>query len=30
LTPAGHKQLEVELSQFDRVMAAIARVIQTA
>jgi transcriptional regulator len=30
LTPAGHKQLEVEMSRFDRVMAAIARVMQTA
>ena len=30
LTPAGRKQLVVELSQFDRVMQAIGRVIQTA
>jgi PadR family transcriptional regulator, regulatory protein PadR len=30
LTNAGRKQLEVELSQFERVMAAISRVIQTA
>ena len=30
LTAAGRKQLEVELSQFERVMGAIARVIQTA
>ena len=30
LTVAGRKQLEVEVSQFDRVMQAIARVIQTA
>src|SRR5690348_14028947 len=30
LTPAGRKQLTVELSEFDRVMQAIARVIQTA
>src|SRR5712692_788083 len=30
LTPAGRKQLSVELSQFDRVMQAITRVIQTA
>lgn len=30
LTPAGHKQLEVELSQFERVIGAIQRVIQTA
>jgi len=30
LTPAGHKQLEIELSQFERVMGAISRVIQTA
>lgn len=30
LTAAGRKQLEVELSQFDRVIAAISRVIQTA
>jgi PadR family transcriptional regulator, regulatory protein PadR len=30
LTPAGRRQLEVEISQFERVMAAIRRVIQTA
>src|SRR5713226_2209464 len=30
LTAAGRKQLSIELSQFDRVMQAIARVIQTA
>ena len=30
LTPAGRKQLALELSQFDRVMQAIGRVIQTA
>ena len=30
LTPAGHKQLEQEISQFERVMGAITRVIQTA
>jgi PadR family transcriptional regulator PadR len=30
LTSAGRKQLEAEVSQFERVMAAIARVIQTA
>lgn len=30
LTPLGRKQLETELSQFERVMAAIRRVIQTA
>jgi PadR family transcriptional regulator, regulatory protein PadR len=30
LTPLGHKQLEVEVSQFERVMQAITRVIQTA
>ena len=30
LTAAGRKQLEVELSQFERVMGAITRVIQTA
>jgi transcriptional regulator len=30
LTVAGRKQLEVELSQFERVIAAISRVIQTA
>jgi PadR family transcriptional regulator len=30
LTPAGRKQLEVEVSQFERVMGAITRVIQTA
>jgi transcriptional regulator len=30
LTPAGRKQLEAELSQFDRVIEAVRRVIQTA
>lgn len=30
LTPAGRKQLEIELSVFERVMAAVSRVIQTA
>lgn len=30
LTRAGRKQLEVELSQFERVMAAISRVLETA
>src|SRR5712664_1467616 len=30
LTAAGRKQLEVEKSQFDRVIQAIGRVIQTA
>src|SRR5579862_6749997 len=30
LTPDGKKQLGVELSQFERVMGAISRVIQTA
>ena len=30
LTPAGRKQLGVEMSQFERVMGAVARVIQTA
>jgi PadR family transcriptional regulator, regulatory protein PadR len=30
LTAAGRKQLVAEVSQFERVMAAIARVIQTA
>lgn len=30
LTPAGRKQLERELSQFERVIGAIHRVIQTA
>jgi PadR family transcriptional regulator, regulatory protein PadR len=30
LTPAGHRQLEEEISQFERVMGAITRVIQTA
>ena len=30
LTAAGRKQLTAELSQFERVMGAIARVIQTA
>jgi PadR family transcriptional regulator, regulatory protein PadR len=30
LTPAGRKQMAVEVSQFERVMQAIAQVIQTA
>lgn len=30
LTPAGKKQLSVELSEFDKVMRAIAKVIQPA
>ena len=30
LTVAGRKQLEVELSQFDRVIGAVQRVLQTA
>jgi transcriptional regulator len=30
LTAGGRKQLEAEVSQFDRVMQAITRVIQTA
>jgi len=30
LTTVGHKQLVVELSQFERVIGAITRVIQTA
>jgi PadR family transcriptional regulator, regulatory protein PadR len=30
LTAAGHKQLSVEITQFERVIAAITRVIQTA
>ena len=30
MTPAGHRQLEQEISQFERVMGAITRVIQTA
>ena len=30
LTPLGAKQLEVEVSQFERVMGAIQQVIQTA
>jgi PadR family transcriptional regulator, regulatory protein PadR len=30
LTPAGHKQLALELSQFQRVIGAIHRVIQIA
>lgn len=30
LTAAGRKQLEIELSQFRRVVGAISRVIQTA
>ncbi len=30
LTPLGRKQLALEISQFERVMGAIGRVIQTA
>lgn len=30
LTPDGQKQLRIEVSQFERVMGAITRVIQTA
>ncbi len=30
LTPAGRKQLEAEVSEFSRVFAAIARVVQPA
>lgn len=30
LTTAGREQLSVEMSQFERVMGAVARVIQTA
>jgi PadR family transcriptional regulator, regulatory protein PadR len=30
LTPAGRKQLGIEISQFERVMGAIARVLETA
>ena len=30
LTPAGKKQVEVETQQFERVMGAIVRIIQTA
>ena len=30
LTPLGRKQLEVEVSQFERVVQAISRAIQTA
>ena len=30
LTPLGRRQVEVEVSQFERVMGAIHRVIQTA
>jgi transcriptional regulator len=30
LTADGRKQLEIELSKFERVMGAVARVIQTA
>jgi DNA-binding PadR family transcriptional regulator len=30
LTPAGKKQLTAEISEFERVMAAIGRVIQPA
>ena len=29
LTPLGRKQLEVEVSDFERVMGAVARVIET-
>ena len=29
LTPAGRKQLSVEVSQFERVIGAVTRVIQT-
>jgi DNA-binding PadR family transcriptional regulator len=30
LTAAGRKQLRIEVSQFERVMGAITRIIQTA
>jgi PadR family transcriptional regulator len=30
LTPAGRKQLEQEITQFERVIGAVTRVIQTA
>jgi PadR family transcriptional regulator PadR len=30
LTPAGHKQLHLELSQFEQMIAAIGRVLQKA
>ena len=30
LTPDGKKQLEIEVSQFERVMGAITRILQTA
>ena len=30
LTPGGEKQLGIEVSQFERVMGAISRIIQTA
>jgi PadR family transcriptional regulator PadR len=30
LTPAGRKQLSIEISQFERAISAITRVIQTA
>jgi DNA-binding PadR family transcriptional regulator len=30
LTPAGRKQLAVEISQFEKVMRAVTRVIQPA
>jgi transcriptional regulator len=30
LTPDGKKQLDIEVSQFERVMGAISRIIQTA
>lgn len=29
LTPDGSKQLDIEISQFERVMGAIARILQT-
>ena len=30
LTPAGRRQLEIELSQFEHVMSAVVRVIESA
>src|SRR5579862_2662960 len=30
LTPAGRKQVQVEITQFERVMGAITRIVQTA
>jgi DNA-binding PadR family transcriptional regulator len=30
LTPSGKKQMEAETQQFERVIAAMARIIQTA